>query len=119
VSFRDEQTLLLVDRIDRVRSLNLDSKEVTLRAEPTLSLFERVYRFIINPLYRLFPKPGELSNTNLYLLTESSSVATSSEQRDLRVPRPTIDPWSPLWSSGIFAAVLLALGCVTISRQEF
>ena len=119
VGFQDDHTLLVVDRVDRVRSLNLNNGELALQAEPVLSLLERVYRFIIDPLYRLFPKPGQLKNTNLYLLTETSSIAMSSEHRDLRVPRPTIDPWSPLWSSGIFAAVMLALGCVYISRQEF
>jgi len=51
--------------------------------------------------------------------TAVESVATEGGRQDLDVVRTAYDPWHPVWSSGLFVAVVLALGCFYLERQEF
>ena len=65
-------------------------------------------------------KPGELSTTIHYLLTEEDTVSNNEPFPDnLQEGRTKLRPWQPVWSSLAFMVVVLAIGCWYIERQEF
>ncbi len=112
--------IMVIDHFDSVRFWNPSNDEVRPVAEPRPTLLVRFYRHIVAPLYWIFPKPGRLSETTTFLLTESKSEPSpgNSSQSDLRVSRPTLNPWAPAISSGVFTLVALFAGCIYISRAE-
>jgi hypothetical protein len=68
----------------------------------------------------VLPKPGELGKTVNYLLSGSNvDASTTGGRQDLDAARSADDPWAPVWSSGLFVGVILALGCFYLERQEF
>ena len=74
------------------------------------------YRYVLDPLYTIFPKPGELDKTFQYLL---SGKETEDSGEDLSMAQQNLNPWSPLLSSALFTLVVLAVACVYIEWQEF
>ena len=108
--------MLVADRTQRVREIGLTDGRVLATVQPVESILVRGYRFLLDPVYRVFPRPSELAKTNHYVLTESKSVNTST---DLRESRPVFDPWSPVLSSAVFVAAIIAAGCVYVARVEF
>lgn len=116
IGFTSSQTLLIADRTQRVREMDLGDGRLLATMQPLESILIRVYRVLIVPIHHVFPRPSELAKTNQYVLTESRSVNTSA---DLRESRPVFDPWSPLWNSAIFVVATVAIGCIYVSRVEF
>lgn len=123
VAFVAANRLRIADRLTRVTEYELESfrPKFAQRWSPPQSVIANAYRYVIRPLYTVLPKPGELGNTVNYLLsgTAVESVATEGGRQDLDVVRTAYDPWHPVWSSGLFVAVVLALGCFYLERQEF
>ncbi len=119
VAFDGPNRVLVADRIDRVAAYALPSGEVERWYTPVADTMRRVYRYVIRPIYTVFPKPSELDNSVNYLLTERDTVAFGPNQEDLSAARIKIDPWGPLWSSLAFVAVMLLLSCLYIQRQDF
>jgi ABC-type transport system involved in multi-copper enzyme maturation permease subunit len=118
--FVDAKRLWVADRLTRVTEYDLDSLRVTRRWSPSSSLVANAYRVVIRPLYVILPKPGELGKTVNYFLSGTAIEAPAVEGRqDLDAARATIDPWAPVWSSGLFIVVMLAIGCLYLERQEF
>ena len=117
--FSGPDRLMVVDRATRVTEYHMTTNEVERRYEPKLGLAERTYRYGINPLYTVFPKPGEFDTTIQYLLTGQQTRTTPGAPSDLGARREKLEPWKPVWSSLVFAAVVLALGCVYVQRREF
>ena len=119
VAFDGAERLLVSDRVDRVGVYQLPSGTVDRWHTPPIDTMRRVYRYLINPLYTIFPKPSEMDNSINYLLTEKETVALGPDQDDLSAAQLRIDPWGPLWSSLAFVVVVLALSCFYIQRQDF
>ena len=113
------ERLLVSDRVDRVGVYQLPTGQVDRWYTPPIDTMRRIYRYLINPLYIVFPKPGELDNSINYLLTERETVALGPDQEDLSAARFRIDPWGPLWSSLAFVVVVLALACLYVQRQDY
>ncbi|MFK7821720.1 MAG: ABC transporter permease subunit [Planctomycetaceae bacterium] len=84
-----------------------------------------LHDWFINPVYSLFPKPGQVNRFVTYLLTgeRSRSLVDNRPLRDeplsLQEDRLTFDVWQPLWRSGIFIGLMLLLSCVYVSRRDF
>lgn len=120
VLFRDAQRLLVADRSTRVTEYQLSDLSVQRRWAPPPTILDNAHRYVIRPLYTIFPKPGELSNTVTYLLSGKASAPASGRPRqELDVAQTQLNPWAPVWSSGAFMIVMLALGCLYLERQEF
>lgn len=111
--------LWVCDRTDRLAEYELASLKPIVQLTPSLSAFEATYRYAILPIYTLFPKPGEIEKTVRYLLLEKENDAQGPARFDLSLAPKKIDPWSPVFSSGIFLVVILALSCFYIERQEY
>jgi hypothetical protein len=70
------------------------------------------------------PKPGELGRTLNYFVTGKKTLATGESEiltdRDISSDRHLQrNPWTPVWSCGIFIVVMVALGCWLIEKREF
>jgi hypothetical protein len=78
-----------------------------------------IYDFAVNPLYIINPKPAALDETTQYLLQGKETLGLSLDTTDVEQARAELDPWTPLWSNAIFVAVLLAISCCYLVRQEF
>ena len=114
--FNQEGKLLVAERTNRVTTYDLYSMRATKVCAPPLDLLERSYRYAISPLYWMLPKPAELNDTIYYLLTRRESAGISG---DLFAPHEAFDPWTPVWSSLVFVAVVLAVACIYLERSEF
>ena len=117
VAFTGRGQLLVSDRMNRVSEYLLDPERIDRRFSPRMSMVERCYRYVINPIYYICPKPGEFHNTVTFLLT--SEETRGDELRDASTAQKQLRPWTPVWSGLIFIAVMLGLGCFYIERQEF
>ncbi len=111
-------SILVADKIDRVREFELASGKTVAVYSPNLDTLGKVFRWLIRPIYTVFPKPGELKKTTAYLLTDRDSIETSDGD-SLTSPRVPLNPWVPVRSSAIFAVVMLGLACIYIQWQEF
>lgn len=118
--FVDAKHLRVADRLTRVTEYDLEGFRATRRWAPPASLVANAYRYVIRPLYVLLPKPGELGSTVNYLLSGSAIESTTvASRQDLDAAVNARDPWAPVWSSGLFVGVILAIGCLYLERQEF
>lgn len=121
VAFADAQTLLIGHDFGHVSAYKLDPLErvETLVPSPTTLLI--LYRWVINPLYQIFPKPGEMDNVTHYLLTQQTTVSVGGPQsaNDLSASRLKLDIWRPLWSNLAFVAVMLVLGSIYVQVKDF
>jgi hypothetical protein len=79
---------------------------------------ENLYSWVIDPVYTIFPKPGEMEDVVTWLMTKQETVATDDEA-DLTADRVTLDIWEPIWSNLAFLAVMLTVTCVYVSRKDF
>jgi len=76
-----------------------------------------VYRYALNPLYRLFPKPGEFYKVTRYL---SSTNSVENKQSDDMIGRQiTPDPLSPLWSGVGFMVLMLTVSCGVFHFKDY
>jgi ABC-type transport system involved in multi-copper enzyme maturation permease subunit len=124
-AFRASGTLVVADRTRRLTEYDLADMSVKNRLTPPMTISERAYRYVLRPTYAICPKPGEFYKTVQYLLADSAQkAARKSEDEGVVVEALESNPldnhpWSPVWSSAIFMAVMLALGCVYMHWQEF
>jgi|GEM_PF-923863 len=94
------------------------SLDIKARYETPPDLLESIYQWGIEPLHRVFPKPGEMDKLVTWLMTQEQTIQTG-EGEGLTARRTVINIWPPLWSNLAFLAVVLTLSCVLISRRDF
>jgi hypothetical protein len=122
IAFTPESKLLVCDRMNRV----LEYDPATLQRErsfsPPLDLQQQLYRYVMLPIYTVFPKPGEFYKTVEHVLKQaekSEPKDAAEKKRDGDEGEVKESPWAPVWSSLGFMAVMLALGCAYMQWQEF
>ena len=118
-AFTPTGSLLVADRGTRVTQYDVATSEQQRRYAPSQGIVARTYRYVVLPIYTIFPKPGELDKTIEYLLSGEETKTTGRAAGDLGAAREQLHPWTPVWSSLAFTIVVLALACVYIERQEF
>ena len=118
-SITSSNSILVADRYPRVLEYELESFKIQSRYEPERSVPELIYHWGVEPLYTVFPKPGELNNMVNYLLTDNSSSALDGHNDTLQAERVIIDIWTPIWSNLAFLAAMLLCGCIYVSRKDF
>jgi len=118
-AFIGPDQLWLVDRAVRVTEYQLDPFRVETRRAPAMGGMEIAYRYVLIPIYTIFPKPGELGKVISYLLADESAAVPDPVRRDLSQSREAVDIAGPIWSSLAFVAVILTATCLYISRIDF
>lgn len=117
--FTSDNQLLVVDRGNRVTRYQPSDGQVVERLSPAGTLMQRISWYLVNPIYTIFPRPGELQQTTNYILTGKETASLVSETEALDSMYISVDPWAPVWSSSAFTIVMLIISCICISRQEF
>jgi hypothetical protein len=117
--FPSPDRIRVVDRLRRVTTYGLSDWQIVDRYAPPMSVIERIYRYVLVPVYTIFPKPRELDTTIQYVLTGKDTAASVGGPGDLQTAQKQLHPWRPVWSSLAFMVAMLALGCLYLHRQDY
>jgi hypothetical protein len=104
-----------------VKQLDVWDKDLTRSDKsfrPARTTAEFLYDYIINPFYMVNPKPSAIQETIQYVLKNPQNKISAVDRADLDIPQVVADPWQPIWSNGIFIAVMLAASCWLLYRQD-
>jgi hypothetical protein len=122
IAFSPENRLLAADGFGRVTAYRLDPFERGNAYQSPMDTLEILYRYVVTPLYTVFPKPGEMNDVVTYLVVgdpiELFEQGRGNREELLR-DRPPVDIWPPIWSNLIFLVVVLTVTCVYIERRDF
>jgi hypothetical protein len=123
IAFSPENRLLAADGLGRVIAYRLDPFERGNSYQSPMDTVQILYRYVVTPLYTIFPKPSEMNNVVTHLvvgdpieLFEQSRTPRDELPREERLQ---IDIWQPIISNVIFLAVVLTITCVYIERRDF
>ncbi len=105
--FTSKTNLLATYQSVRLCETDLESGKIVNTYSPAMGTMEIVYRYVIYPLYVIFPKPSEMDRTIDYTLAK--------EEEANKIEKP----FQPLWSSLLFIVGVLIISCIYIERQEF
>ena len=117
VSFDAESRLCVFDRENRLTVYETANLQSVSEFTPKDSLFETGYRYLVSPLYTVFPKPGEFHKVTSYL--SSTRDTANNPAADLIFEPVERHPLSPLWSGLGFMVLMLGLSCWIFSRKDF
>ncbi len=117
-AFDAQANLWVADNTDRAVRYDLANNSSGKRFAPSGTWVEKVYRWGLAPLYRVFPKPGEFYKVVTHL--SSSGDTESNLDVDLRdQPLENANPWLPLWSGLGFMGAMLFLACLIFHFKDF
>ena len=114
-----EGKLFASNQNDKVVTRSLSDLKTESAINPKLSVFKRAYRFVINPVYLVCPKPAELRNTMQYALTGKDTQKVQGPGMGPRGRTVKLDPWQPIYSNSAFIVVMLLMGSFYVYRQDF
>lgn len=116
VGFSGSDRLLVCDGGKRVLEYSVKDETLQRTYSPRMGIGERLYHWVVLPVYTVAPKPREFYHTTQYLLSGKKSIKRGRRMDDLQ---EEIHPWRPVWSSAIFIVVMLGIACLYVERQEF
>ena len=117
-SFDAASRLLVVDRWERV-TVYSPQLRVEQQLAPPPSVWQRAFRYVVLPLYAIFPKPTALDETVQYVLSKKDELTLDGADEQLEDRTRKLAPWRPVRDSSIFMAVMLFLACLYVQRQDF
>ena len=117
VGFNDQNQMWVADRNDRMKLYEPEGGSALVKHAPQASPFKMVYRYLVRPIYLVFPKPSEVYKVVTHI--SSTRDTTYNRNVDLSNSQEAADPWSPLWSGLGFMAFMLFLGCVLFNYADF
>jgi hypothetical protein len=97
---------------------DLKEGKSTQSIRPKLTTLEYVFYYFVHPFYFVNPKPAAVNETIDHMLENPKNKSLALDRRDLEMPTEKSDPWQPLWSNAIFIAVMLAISCWLLYRQD-
>jgi hypothetical protein len=83
---------------------------------PKSTFITNLFRYVVNPIYLICPKPSEFYHLVTHLATNNNT--SEADSVDFRDSDPVRNPWSPLWSGLRFMACMLFISCVYFSRTD-
>lgn len=113
------ERLLVADFANRVVAFDGQSFRSLETFRSPLTRLELAFYYLVDPLYRIFPKPRMLNNTVQYLVTGKQTTDMGFFQGNLGQQREDLEPWKPVWSGLAFVVVVLLVACVYFERHEF
>jgi len=116
LAFTSDGDLLAADRLPRVTRYN-QSGGVEDSWEWNEG-FAWAFQWLIHPLRTVLPNPDELDQ----LVRHAVGAVDDSDGPlvgDLRREREYVDLWTPVWTSILFVAVMLAITCWMIERRDY
>ncbi|MCA9075408.1 MAG: ABC transporter permease [Planctomycetaceae bacterium] len=120
IAFNSQKELITADRTSRVRVVNPAKMNIVAEYDPGLDITELAYRYCLNPMYIVLPKPGELNAIVNELLTQPDEASDDSSEDEFADQRRThSELWSAFWSNLAFLVVILGYACWHVSRRDF
>ena len=117
VSFDAKNRLCVFDRENRLTVYDTATLQSSRQYTPQDGMFEMAYRYLVSPLYTIFPKPGEFYKVTGHL--SSTKNAANNPAVDLIFQPVQTNPLLPLWSGLGFMVFMLALSCWIFNRKDF
>lgn len=114
INFDAEGRLIVVNESQTATSYRLPTMKVEERRRPKAGMIQLIYRFVIKPIYTVFPRPSDLNKTMQCFLARFDETDGPPPGID-----EDFDPWRPVWTSLAFMIFMLALSCHYLRRQEF
>ncbi|MFM8573998.1 MAG: ABC transporter permease [Pirellula sp.] len=118
MSYDQSGRLWVAHHVKQVDVWDKDLKGSEKSFRPARTTAEFLYDYIINPFYLVNPKPSAIQETIQYVLKNPDNKISAVDRADLDIPQVVSDPWQPIWSNGIFIAVMLAASCWLLYRQD-
>jgi len=118
MAFDPSGRLWVAHHIKQVDAWNKELTRSEKSLRPTRTTPEFLYDYLINPFYLVNPKPSAIQETIQYILKNPDNKISAVDRADLDIPQVVADPWQPIWSNGIFIAVMLAASCWLLYRQD-
>lgn len=118
-AFGADGAFYAADRVNRISKYAVPDLRLLERYTPPSEPLHRAYRFLIDPVYTIFPKPSELDSLVQYVLTQESAAAIPGSERDLQRERQVIRVVPIVLSNLAFVLVMLTLSSVRVWRQDF
>jgi hypothetical protein len=115
----DGRKLLVADRLTRVTRYDLNLLASQQQWQGRMPLVEKVYRYALHPLYTVFPKPSELNQTVMHVLTAKDAPLSGVRIDDGNNAPVKLDVWGPVWCNLAFLIVVLVIACGYIYRKDF
>ncbi|HMO13532.1 MAG TPA: ABC transporter permease [Pirellulaceae bacterium] len=116
-SFGADGKLWVATNINQLTSYDPAGWQSQQSIQPKSGFMVRAYRYVVNPIYVLFPKPGEFYKLVSHL--SSNAPDKYDRQVDLTNVSEPARPWDPLVSGIIFMGILLLVSCAIFHRQEY
>jgi ABC-type transport system involved in multi-copper enzyme maturation permease subunit len=104
---------------NRVYLVDLQLGTVIEKFVPHSSMLELIYRFAIDPIYTIMPKPAALDNAMTYLLSGSETQTMNIVTNDLEAAQLELDIWTPVVSNLAFVVFALGVSCLYVNRKEY
>jgi len=123
IAFTPTNQLLASDGFGHVNVYDTNPLRVVATYAPPAETLEILYRYVVTPLYTIFPKPSQLDDVVTYLVV-GDPIDLFDQNRAAREElnldkRPPIDIWRPIWTNFAFLAVMLTITCIYIARRDF
>lgn len=118
IALDSQGQLMVAHHINQLDRWDLKSGANEVIARPTMRIVDRVFYWVVLPIYWVNPKPSAVDDTIQYCLQREEKSRFSFDASGLTDARPKIDPWQPLWSNSIFIGFMLLLGCLYLHRQD-
>jgi len=120
IAINDRGELLVADRADRVTVYTLPALGRTARFQPSRSWLRFAYDFLFYPIYRVVPKPRELDQLTVSLISDLDQTRNMELARDsdLNAPQES-SKWTPVRDNAIFVAVMLVIGCWYVTHRDY
>ncbi len=117
VAFGPDGRLWVAYDLDRLAVLTLPTEKIETYYRPSGDILKRLLRWVVRPVYRVCPKPGEFYKLVNHL--SSTSDTRYNPDVDLNETLEFEDPWSPLTTGVVFMALCLALACAVFQYSDY
>ncbi|NIP86693.1 MAG: ABC transporter permease subunit [Planctomycetales bacterium] len=118
LAFNDRQLRVALG-VGRVADYRREEFQLERQLAPPRELLERVYYYLALPMYRVFPRPGELDTTIAALLADDDQTDLGEAEQPGGNDAPAVDPWRPLVNSLLFTLAMLSLCCAYMYGTDF
>jgi hypothetical protein len=115
----DGNSLAYANSERQVRIQDLNDGKTVGSYSPSLDTMSWYHRWLIHPLYVVFPKPGELGSVVSSLITEDQILMPIGQGvEDLRDDHPVSQNKALILHGAIFIAAMLAITCLYVERID-
>lgn len=115
----DQGNLVYADSLRQVRVRDLQAGNTSKVYSPKLDTLRWYYHWLIQPIYFVFPKPGELNNLiGTLLIEDSPGISPVDGAEDLRDVRDKPNTTGPVVHGAIFVLLMLGITCAYVERLD-